>query len=143
MAPTIHASAACLGNRGVLIRGASGSGKSTLLLALLDRDPTARLVADDRVALAVEGGRLVARAPAAIAGRLEVRGLGIVPWPYVESAPVALVVDIVPHPEAPRLPDDDEGTVELEGQRVPRIFVVAGAPEAGARVRAALVALSL
>ena len=46
---TIHASAALIGEVGVLIRGGSGSGKSTLLLDILaaDRRGT-RLVADDR-----------------------------------------------------------------------------------------------
>ena len=72
----------------MLLLGPSGSGKSDLLLRLLDRGFA--LVADDRVEL--EGG--VASAPAALAGLLEVRGLGLVHLPYVERATVALAVEL-------------------------------------------------
>ncbi len=82
----IHASCAAREGHGVLLLGPSGSGKSDLLLRLLDRGFT--LVADDRVDL-VSG---VASVPAALAGLLEVRGLGVVHLPYVASAPVVLAV---------------------------------------------------
>lgn len=138
MSETLHASAVVVGGRGVLIRGASGSGKSTLLLALLDRDADAVLVADDRVMLAADGGRIVASAPEAIAGLMEIRGLGIVRRPHVSPAVIDLVVDIVEPGTAPRLPEAPERTATIEGVAVPRIFLVAGAAEGGARVRAAL-----
>ena len=70
-ADTIHASAVALDGRGLLILGAAGSGKSALALELMARG--ARLVSDDQVALSVEGGRLIARAPAAIRGRIETK----------------------------------------------------------------------
>lgn len=86
---------------GVLILGASGAGKSALALALVACG--AKLVADDRVELFVRGGRIVARAPANIAGFLEVRGLGIVEIPHVRDAKIALVVKITAK-TPPRLP---------------------------------------
>jgi len=86
---------------GVLILGASGAGKSALALALVAGG--AKLVADDRVELFVRGGRIVARAPANIAGFLEVRGLGIVEIPHVRDAKIALVVKITAK-NPPRLP---------------------------------------
>ncbi len=94
----IHASCAAREGQGVLLLGPSGSGKSDLLLRLLDRGFD--LVADDRVDLA-DG---VASAPAALAGLLEVRGLGVLRWPHLASAPVALAVELaagerLPHPE--------------------------------------------
>ncbi len=140
-AETIHASAATIGDRGVLIRGRSGSGKSSLLLALLESVDGAMLVADDRVALSAEGNRLSAAAPAAIAGEMEVRGLGIMRRPHVSSAFVDLVVDLLPLEECPRLPTQAERTVVLEGIALPRVFVSIGAPDAPVRVRAALAAL--
>ena len=137
MNATVHASVARLGTRGVLIRGAAGSGKSSLLLSLIF-DAGAMLVADDRVALAASGGRLVAAAPEAIAGRMEVRGVGIVRRPYVSPATIDLVVDLLPLDECPRLPDEAERQTIIEGVAVPRIFVAADAGGGAARVRVAL-----
>lgn len=88
---------------GILILGASGSGKSTLVLDLLSRG--AGLVADDRVELFVDAGRLRARAPVSIAGLLEVRGVGIVKLPHVGSVRVEMVVCLVPEAAVPRLPE--------------------------------------
>lgn len=84
----IHASCAARGGQGVLLLGPSGAGKSDLLLRLLDRGFS--LVADDRVDL--DGG--IAAAPPALAGLLEVRGLGIVRMAFAASAPVALAVEL-------------------------------------------------
>lgn len=65
--------------------GPPGSGKSDLVLRLLHHGFD--LVADDRVDI-VDG---VAQAPAALAGLLEVRGLGVVRLPHLEAARLALV----------------------------------------------------
>ena len=85
MAFNIHASCAARGEAGVLLIGAPGSGKSDLLLRLLDHGFS--LVADDRVL--VEGR--MARAPDALAGLLEVRGLGVVRLPFRAAARIELV----------------------------------------------------
>ena len=61
--------------RGVLIMGPSGSGKSDLALRALEKG--CALVSDDYSLLWTSGGRLYATAPETIAGRMEVRGLGI------------------------------------------------------------------
>ncbi|HET8727232.1 MAG TPA: HPr kinase/phosphatase C-terminal domain-containing protein [Alphaproteobacteria bacterium] len=100
---TIHATCVALQGAGVLLRGPSGSGKSDLALRLIDGG--ALLVADDRVALTLEDGRVMARPPAALAGFLEVRGIGPVPMPATAPAPVALVVDLVPGGPIERLPE--------------------------------------
>jgi HPr kinase/phosphorylase len=84
----IHASCASLDGAGVLLVGPPGSGKSDLVLRLLDRGFC--LVADDRVE--IEDG--MARAPAALAGLLEIRGFGIVCLPHVAAARLALVVNL-------------------------------------------------
>ncbi len=105
----IHATCVALrlGRRwlGALLRGPSGAGKSDLALRLLDEG--ARLVADDRTDLAIQGGRLVARAPATIAGLIEVRGQGIVGLPrarLASRAEVALLVDLVAPARVERMP---------------------------------------
>ena len=84
----IHASCAAREGQGVLLLGPSGSGKSDLLLRLLDHGFA--LVADDRVDLS-DG---MASAPPALAGLLEVRGLGVVRLPHLACVPVALAVEL-------------------------------------------------
>jgi serine kinase of HPr protein (carbohydrate metabolism regulator) len=79
-------------NIGILLLGPSGAGKSDLALRLIERG--AELVADDRTDLFVERGHLVARAPANIAGYIEVRGLGILDLPYADKVRIALAVDL-------------------------------------------------
>ena len=86
----IHASCVVAGNGGVLILGNTGQGKSDLALRLIDRG--AKLVADDRCDIWPERGRLWCRPPEALAGKLEVRGIGIVEKPWTAPAPLALAV---------------------------------------------------
>jgi HPr kinase/phosphorylase len=102
---TIHATciAARTGGPAVLLRGAPGSGKSDLAVRLIDGGWL--LVADDQTMIEAEAGHLMAMAPATIAGRLEVRGVGILALPHVARARVALVVDLVPPAEVERLPE--------------------------------------
>ena len=88
---TVHASCVAIGGRGVLIAGPSGSGKSDLALRLIDRG--ALLVSDDYTALRIEGPRLIASAPATIAGLIEVRGVGIVERERSGEVPVCLLAD--------------------------------------------------
>ncbi len=85
----IHASCASREGAGVLLLGPPGSGKSDLLLRLLDLG--FELVADDRVE--IDAG--LARAPAALGGLLEVRGLGIVRLPHRETASLVLAVQLL------------------------------------------------
>jgi serine kinase of HPr protein (carbohydrate metabolism regulator) len=76
--------------RAVLIEGRPGAGKSSLALALIDRG--AVLVGDDGVLLHSDGTALFASPHPRIAGKLEVRNLGIIDMPSVAAAPVALVL---------------------------------------------------
>lgn len=136
-APTEHATAVAIGGRGVLIRGAPGSGKSSLALSLLQDCAEACLVGDDRVILAREGGAVIASPPPELAGLLEARGLGILRLPF-RSAPLALVVDLVPEAECPRLPGPAEQSAIIAGAELPRFFVPVGSAAATARIKAAL-----
>lgn len=88
----LHATTVAWDGRAVLIRGASGTGKSALGLEMLALG--AALVADDRTELRAEGGRLLARCPAAIRGLIEARGVGLLHAEAVEAAEVAVVADL-------------------------------------------------
>lgn len=89
---TVHASCVVKDGRGILISGRSGSGKSDLALRLIDRG--ARLVSDDYTIVRRLEGQLLASAPPNISGKMEVRGLGILPFEIVDDAPVCLLVDL-------------------------------------------------
>ncbi|MGN5374663.1 HPr kinase/phosphorylase [Sphingomonas hankookensis] len=89
--PTVHASCVAIDGRAVLIAGPSGAGKSDLALRLIDAGAT--LVSDDYTVLTPHGGVLHAAPPATIAGRIEVRGLGIIERPFVRDVAVALWVE--------------------------------------------------
>ena len=130
----IHATCVTIGGAGILIRGPSGSGKSDLALRLIDEG--ARLVADDYCEAAVHQKALSVTAPPAIAGKLEVRGVGIAELDHVGQVRVALVVDLRSAIEIPRLPDT--ATIAIEGVTVPWIELDAGTASAPAKVRAAL-----
>jgi serine kinase of HPr protein (carbohydrate metabolism regulator) len=127
--PTIHASAVLIGARAVLIQGPSGSGKSGLALALLESGTLsfARLVADDRAEVEAVHGRLLVRPPQALAGQIEVRGLGIRRMAHESVAVVGLLVDLAA-PDASRLPELTAQTREIEGIALPRLAVAAGRP---------------
>ncbi|MEO5323127.1 HPr kinase/phosphorylase [Mesorhizobium sp. CC13] len=111
----MHATAVVLGDRGVLVAGPSGSGKSTLALALVDRVRAqglfGRLVSDDQVFLSGHGGRLLCRAPAAIAGLAEIRGIGPVACDHEPATVVDLIARLVPPADVQRLPDETEETL--------------------------------
>ena len=111
----LHASCVSINEIGVLLRGPSGSGKSDLTLRLIGDG--AILVADDQVQLKDVAGSLVARAPDLLAGKLEVRGCGILVFPRLESVVVHLVVDLVPRLDVQRLPKP--GSCELFGFELP------------------------
>jgi len=137
-AETLHASTVALDGRAVLITGPSGSGKSDLALRLLDRGFV--LVSDDRTIVKRDGDRLLASAPPTIAGKLEVRGLGIVDMAAVDDLPVALIVELTSAIQ--RLPDDSRERPIL-GVGVPLISVDALTASAPSKVALGLDRLGL
>lgn len=134
----IHATAVALpvdeGWVGVLLRGASGSGKSDLAVRLIDEG--ARLIADDQTELWPRDGGLDLRAPARLAGQLEVRGLGLVEVPSVAHAPLGLVAQLVSSTEIERLPPPLSETVA--GVRVAAVRLAALEASAPAKLRLAV-----
>jgi len=137
MTETVHATCVAIDGRGVLIAGRPGSGKSDLALRLIDRG--AALVSDDYTELDLVDGRLVARAPARIAGRMEIRGVGLVEIEAAPEAPVCLFADLDSIPE--RLPEP--ATRRIAGQEVPAIALAALEPSAPLKLERALLLFGL
>lgn len=137
----IHATAIALGGKAALIRGPSGSGKSDLALRCMAAPRLSHiphrmdLVADDQAELTLVSDGIEVAAPPAIAGKIEVRGLGVLDVPCRASARLALVIDLVAPDDVPRYPLEDITTIFL-GLAVPTLRL---APfEISAPVKAAL-----
>jgi serine kinase of HPr protein (carbohydrate metabolism regulator) len=127
---SIHASAVKVGDFAVLIRGPSGAGKSRLAFDLIVAGLTgavqrAVMVGDDRVYLRRVGERILVRPAPALAGLIEIRGLGIRRCDFVQHAPVGLVVDLSAA-DADRLPAPEALIAHLYGAELPRVPVAAG-----------------
>lgn len=134
----LHATAVAiateLGPRAVLLRGPSGSGKSDLGLRLIDAG--AQLVADDQSELVRVGDRVVVRPPSAIAGLIEVRGIGILRLDPLMQAPLALIADLAVTEAIDRLPLPR--TERILGLDLPLIAVAPFEASAAAKLRLAL-----
>ena len=135
---SLHASTVAIDGRAALLTGPSGSGKSDLALRLLDRGFA--LVSDDQTIVRRDGSRLLASAPPQIAGKLEVRGIGIVDVESVGDVPVALIVELMTDME--RLPDDGRER-PLLGISLPLVTIDATTASAPSKVALALDRLGL
>lgn len=131
---TIHATCVAIDGAGLLLRGPPGAGKSDLALRLIEGG--AELVADDQVALRRSGDAVIAAAPAATAGMLEVRGVGIVRIACRDEVPLALVVDLADADAIERFPEPM--TTSLLDVALPHLQADARAPSAAAKVRLAM-----
>ena len=143
----IHGTCLAIGEDGVLLLGQPGAGKSDLALRLIDGSGTgltgalrtASLVADDQVSIRKsEDGGLIASAPTALAGKLEIRGLGIAELPHVPAVALKLAVRLTPAAEIERLPDLAKARMDILGIGVPLVLIDPEKASAPARIRAAL-----
>ncbi|WP_180899378.1 HPr kinase/phosphorylase [Martelella soudanensis] len=122
-ATNLHATAIVLGATGILITGPSGAGKSALALSLIRAGRLhglhASLIADDQIMISAFNGTVVAAAPAATAGLIEIRGTGLVPIDHLPEAVIDFALLPVDPAEAARLPEAGESLAVLPGLALP------------------------
>ncbi len=119
----IYATCISIKGAGVLLLGKSGSGKSDLALRLIE-NKEAVLVADDRTDICLKEGMIYAYASDNIKGLLEVRGIGLIKFAYVEDIPVKLAVELVEDAKkVERMPEAE--FFEIKGCRIPLIKLYA------------------
>lgn len=134
MSALVHATCVVVEDYGLLLRGPSGSGKSTLALRLIDQGAT--LVGDDYCEYHTDNGTLVARPKTALAGLLEVRGIGIVTLPHRQESPIHMLFDMVPLARQERLPQ--LGKSDVAGVPLPSFCVDPFDVSAPAKIRLAI-----
>ncbi|MBP5161157.1 MAG: HPr kinase/phosphatase C-terminal domain-containing protein [Alphaproteobacteria bacterium] len=100
MQKLLHASCVEFHKKGILLLGPSGSGKSELALRLISLG--ARLVADDCVLF--DATTLQAVCPDNLCGKMEMRGVGIVPMPHKNKTKIHLCVALCPRAQVERFP---------------------------------------
>ena len=109
-ATLVHATAIALDGMGLLLMGPSGSGKSDLAMRLIDRG--AVLVCDDYCDIVECNGQPMIVGKSSIAGKIELRGVGILNAAHVPRVPLELVIELDRSVE--RLPDPT-GSIKLAG----------------------------
>jgi len=138
----VHGTCVALGRRGVLLRGGAGSGKSDLALRFMALPGEGALcpglVADDQVYVSANpDGTLTASAPPTIAGKIEVRGLGIMPVPFLPEAELVLVCDLASN-DVPRVPAESAKTTVLAGVPLPTLSLAPFEASAPLKLKMAL-----
>lgn len=130
----VHGTAVAIGGQGILLTGPSGSGKSDLALRIIDRGGV--LISDDIVIVSGNAGKLSVAVAPKIAGKIEVRGVGICTAPHLSAAPLQLIVglsnDIIK-----RMPEENS-TVRMMGVDVPSIELAPFEGSAAIKVEMAL-----
>lgn len=100
MEKLLHASCVEFHKKGVLLLGPSGCGKSEVALRLISLG--AHLVADDCVVFDTQTAQ--ASCPSNLCGKLEMRGVGIVPMKSKKRTKVQLCVHLCPRSAMERFP---------------------------------------
>lgn len=134
MTPHLHASCVSLDGRGVLIRGHSGAGKSAFALSLINRG--FKLVSDDQVQLIHQNGVLYAKTFEALKGLIEVRGIGILTFDFVEECQIDYVFELIPGYLSDRFPKPDY--TDILGCAVRRFHINALDPSSIEKVMAVM-----
>ncbi len=120
----VHGTCVAINGKAVLITGSPGSGKSSIALQLIDRG--AILVADDQTLITYTEGQLVAHPPQTIQGLLEVRGVGLISYPFQEKSPLVLSVEICDDDSYERLPEPT--FIAYYESRIPLLKLMRGDP---------------
>ncbi|MCR9212749.1 MAG: HPr kinase/phosphatase C-terminal domain-containing protein [Proteobacteria bacterium] len=111
----VHGNSVEINGKGILLTGPSGSGKSDLTLRLIDGG--ARLISDDYTEISSESGQAIMSPPVEIAGRLEIRGVGLMKLSHCRDIPLHLVFDLKNRTEIERMPE--HLSMSFDGVTVP------------------------
>lgn len=133
MTAMIHGTAVAISGNGVLLLGPSGSGKSDLALRLIDRG--AALICDDIVHIENIKELPQLRCAPNIAGKIEVRGIGICSVDFIHSAPLRLIIILTQ--DVDRMPPEHQ-RMTLAGYSVPMFKLPAFQPSSAIKVEWAL-----
>lgn len=139
----VHGTCVAFGRRAALLRGKPGAGKSDLALRFMalpaEDGNKPLLVADDQVLVeARANGALLATPPETIAGKFEVRGLGIVEVPFLKEAELVLVCDLVEAKDVPRMPPEPWERAIIAGVPLPLLKLAPFEPSAPLKLKMAL-----
>lgn len=118
----VYGTCVALGEHAAILKGPSGSGKSDLALRFIFAawpGVKPRLVSDDQIRVTLREGTLIAAPPETIAGKIEVRGLGIVEVPYQREAQISLIVRLADKRDVPRMPPSPPEMDTICGINVP------------------------
>jgi serine kinase of HPr protein (carbohydrate metabolism regulator) len=139
----VHGTCVAFGRRAILLRGEPGAGKSDLALRFLALPPEGEarplLVADDQVWVAAEAkGGLIASPPPELAGKIEVRGIGIVEVPFLGQAELRLVCELVDAKDVPRMAPEAWERTEIAGIALPTLKLAPFEASAPLKLKTAL-----
>lgn len=140
----LHGTCVALGSVAAFLQGPPGSGKSDLALRFVMETPPeegAMLVADDRVCILAAESGLIASAPPVLAGKIEVRGIGILDILYRQDAELKLAVQLVERKLVPRMPPDPLPMIRLANVEIPLLRLYPFDASAPLKLRLALRAI--
>jgi hypothetical protein len=140
-AAIVYGTCVALGDRAVILEGPPGSGKSDLALRFIMQTPqemSPALVSDDQVALVLDNARLIASPPETIAGKIEVRGLGILPMPYRAGVRLCLIAELCEPDRVSRMPPSPPRARQIGGLTLPVMQIAPFEASAHLKLRLAL-----
>jgi serine kinase of HPr protein (carbohydrate metabolism regulator) len=119
----VHATAVVVGCMGLALVGRSGAGKTSLAIRLMAdarrAGHFAALVSDDQVYLEIAEGRLIASAPAAIRGLIEVRGSAIAGTDSIDCAVLTYALAPIKLDASNRIGEENQRWKPIEGISLP------------------------
>lgn len=140
MPELVHGTAVAIGTTALILIGPSGAGKSSMALRLISEarrhGHLGALLGDDQVLVGAVNGRVIATAPPAIKGMIEIRGSGIGRIDTVESVVLDFALQLVHADASNRIPEQNQCWSPAEGVALPVLCIDRTAVDPFARLSA-------